>query len=118
MEVKFALIKSALVGSSDSCHLDGGAYLEFLPQMLPELFDDLPLHVEKRMYFLHDGAPLNFHQDVGEFLSNTFSGRWIGPVASSLSGHKPLKILFVYKTEINSVKELISNDSKHPVYYI
>lgn len=100
MEVKFALIKSALVGSSDSCHLDGGAYLEFLPQMLPELFDDLPLHVEKRMYFLHDGAPLNFHQDVGEFLSNTFSGRWIGQWPLRSPGINHLKLFLFTKLKL------------------
>ena len=40
--------------------LGGEAYLRFLQEDLPRIFEDVPLNKRGRMYFQHDGAPPHF----------------------------------------------------------
>ena len=41
--------------------LGGEAYLRFLQEDLPRIFEDVPLNKRGRMYFQHDGAPPLFY---------------------------------------------------------
>lgn len=58
--------------------LNGETYRTFLAQVLPELLNDVPLHVRQRMWFQHDGAPAHFSGIARQHLDATFPGRWIG----------------------------------------
>jgi hypothetical protein len=40
--------------------LTGPVYRDFLEQSLPELLENVPLHVRRRMWLMHDGAPAHF----------------------------------------------------------
>lgn len=58
--------------------LNGAAYLTFLEQVLPELLHEVPLHVQHRIWFQHDGAPAHFSRHVRHHLDVKYPGRWIG----------------------------------------
>lgn len=53
--------------------LDAGRYLEFLRIILPYLLEDVPLMTRCNMWFMHDGAPPHFGQNVRNHLNNTES---------------------------------------------
>jgi len=58
--------------------LSGHRYLEFLQNYLPDLLEDVPLEIMRRMWFVHDGAPAHFQLNVRQFLDTEYSERWIG----------------------------------------
>ncbi|GBM56489.1 hypothetical protein AVEN_110508-1 [Araneus ventricosus] len=58
--------------------LNGQCYLILLEQVLPELLQDVPIAIRKRMWFQNDGAPAHFSNDVSNFLNSTFGPQWIG----------------------------------------
>lgn len=58
--------------------LNGAAYLNFLQNVLPTLFDDVPYGIRFQHWFMHDGAPPHFSIDVRTHLNNTYQERWIG----------------------------------------
>ena len=64
--------------------LNGKNYGVFLEEVLPELLENVPLAVRRRMWFQQDGAPAHFHNGVRNYLNVQFPNRWIGrngPVA-------------------------------------
>lgn len=58
--------------------LNAPVYLVFLRDILPELLEDVPLHIRRDMWFQHDGAPAHFGNDVRGYLNMTFERRWVG----------------------------------------
>ena len=58
--------------------LNGENYLEFLQEELPELLEDVPLDVRRRMWFQHDGAPAHSTRIVRDWLDQRFPGRRFG----------------------------------------
>lgn len=98
--------------------LNGINYLNFLREELPTLFEDVPLQLRQKMWFMHDGAPPHFRVAVRDHLNAHFRNRWIGrggpvpwparspdlnPLDFYLWGH--LKTL-VYNSQIDTVDEL------------
>jgi hypothetical protein len=49
---------------------------DFLEQSLPKLLEDVPLHVRRKMWFVHDRAPANFSMYAREYLNTVFPARW------------------------------------------
>lgn len=64
------------------CFLDqsmsGANYLRFLQEQLSDELDELGLHIVRRMWFQHDGAPPHFSRAVRSYLDTEFGDRWIG----------------------------------------
>ncbi|GBO28251.1 hypothetical protein AVEN_44638-1 [Araneus ventricosus] len=58
--------------------LNGQCYIIFLEQVLPELLQNVPVAIRKRMWFQPDGAPAHFSIDVRNYLNANFGARWIG----------------------------------------
>lgn len=58
--------------------LNGQHYLYFLQNVLPIHMEDIPLDIRDNMWFMHDGAPCHFSNDVRQFLNNLFHEKWIG----------------------------------------
>lgn len=98
--------------------LNGIYYLNFLREELPTLFEDVPLQLRQKMWFMHDGAPPHFCVPVRDHLNAHFRNQWIGrggpvpwparspdlnPLDFYLWGH--LKTL-VYNSQIDTVDEL------------
>jgi hypothetical protein len=48
----------------------------FLEQSLPALLEDVPLHVRRKLWFMHDGAPAHFSMYAREYLNAVFPARW------------------------------------------
>ena len=64
--------------------LNGAVYLEFLPNMLPLVMEEMPLAIRREMWFQHDGDPAHFGLQVRAHLNRICSEKWIargGPVA-------------------------------------
>ena len=62
--------------------INGNNYRVFLV-VLPELLENVPLAVRRRMRFQQDGAPAHFHNGVRNCLNVQFINKWIdrnGPV--------------------------------------
>ena len=74
-----AVLDDQLIGPFilEGC-LTGEAYLRFLQEELPQLFEDVPLDKQSRMYFQHDGDPPHSSRGFTNFLNYRFPGRWIG----------------------------------------
>ncbi|CAH1113987.1 unnamed protein product, partial [Psylliodes chrysocephalus] len=53
-------------------------YLDFLQNHPPLLLENVPLNIRRRMWILHDGAPVHHAQQVHNFLNHNFENRWIG----------------------------------------
>ncbi|XP_020299364.1 uncharacterized protein LOC109863516 [Pseudomyrmex gracilis] len=96
----------------------GDNYVEFLTENLPDVLEDLPLHVRETMWFQHDGAPPHSSRRAKQYLDITFPNSWIGrggpvvwPARSSnfnpldyfLWGH--LKNL-IYQNPVESLEDL------------
>ena len=65
-------------------NLTGDPYLNFLKHVLQELLEDVPLHVNRNMWFQHDGTPLHFTRAVRGHLDQRFGQTWVrrgGPIA-------------------------------------
>jgi hypothetical protein len=45
-------------------HLTGNDYLQFLREKLPVELEDVPLTVQQKMWFQHDGAPAHYSLHV------------------------------------------------------
>ena len=58
--------------------LNGVVYLNFLSENLPTLVDDVLLQIRHNMWFIHDGAPAHFSNNVRNHLNRTFPNKWIG----------------------------------------
>lgn len=58
--------------------LNAESYLNFLEHVLPTLLENIPLNLRLSLWFMHDGAPAHYGQNVRNYLNNCFSGRWIG----------------------------------------
>lgn len=59
-------------------NLNGDNYLEFLQNVLPDIFDEAPLNVRNRIIFQNDGCPAHYRITVREFLDQHFPNRWVG----------------------------------------
>jgi hypothetical protein len=57
---------------------------DFLEQSLPELLEDVPLHVRRKMWFMHYGAPPHLSMYAREYLNAVFlrGGLFFWPVRS------------------------------------
>lgn len=65
-------------------HLTSATYLEMLQYVVEEMLEEVPLAVERNMYYQQDGAPPHYGRQVREYLSDRFGTHWIGrggPVA-------------------------------------
>jgi hypothetical protein len=62
--------------------LTGLTYWEFLERLtrdiLPGVFDDVPLQLRVGMWCMHDGAPPHFSRIARQYLNDHFPGKWIG----------------------------------------
>jgi hypothetical protein len=58
--------------------LTGEAYLHFLRTTLPTLLEDISLENRLDVWFMHDGAPPHFSNNVKDYLNNTYGRKWIG----------------------------------------
>lgn len=58
--------------------VNGGVYLDFLQNHLPQLLQHVPHTIRNRMWFLHDGAPVHHTAPIHNYLNNMFPNRWIG----------------------------------------
>jgi hypothetical protein len=45
-------------------NLTGPIYLTFLTNTLPELLEEVPLNIRRKIWFQNDGAPPHYHRDV------------------------------------------------------
>jgi hypothetical protein len=100
--------------------LNGNNYRFFLEEVLPELLENVPLAVRRRMWFQQDGAPAHYHIDVRNYLDAQFPNRWIGrngPVAwpPRSPDMTPLDFFFwghmkslVYATPVQSEEDLVA----------
>lgn len=59
-------------------HLDGVIYNNFLIGHLPNLLIDIPEETIQHMWFMHDGAPAHYAEDVRLTLNEQYPERWIG----------------------------------------
>lgn len=60
--------------------LNGQNYHRLLSHTLPPLFEDIPIGIRQRMWFLHDGAPAHFSLLARNWLSQpqNYGNHWIG----------------------------------------
>lgn len=72
------LLGDYLLGPVFLNRLNGRTYLQFLQEGLPELLDEVPVDLRRRMYFQHDGAPAHYDRNVRRYLTERFQLRWIG----------------------------------------
>lgn len=58
--------------------LTGAVYLRFLQTELETLLENVPLNIIRRLWYMHDGAPPHYSNDVRRYLDNVFRNKWIG----------------------------------------
>ena len=87
--------------------------------MGPELLEDAPRPIHRRIWFQHDGALSYFFRNVQQYLDNSFPGKWIrrnGPVAwparspgmTSLDFYRRDHInSFIYETPVESEMDIV-----------
>ena len=100
--------------------LNGENYAIFLDRTLPELLEEVPLDIRRRMWFQHDGAPPHFSIVARQVLNRDYRNRWIGrsgpvswpprspdltPLDFFLWGY--MKSL-IYETPVQSEEDLIA----------
>lgn len=100
--------------------LTGDIYAAFLQWTLPELLENVPLDIRRRLWIQQDGAPAHFSRAARQILDNHYPNRWIGrggpvswpprspdltPLDFFLWGH--MKSL-VYETPVESEENLIA----------
>ena len=64
--------------------LTGQVYANFLQNALPQLMEDVPLHVRMNMWMQYDGAPHHYALCSRQVINEIFDKKWIGrggPVA-------------------------------------
>ena len=64
--------------------LTGQVYENFLQNVLPQLMEDVPLHVRMNEWMQHDGAPPYYAMCSRQVMNDIFDEKWIGrgdPVA-------------------------------------
>jgi hypothetical protein len=49
---------------------------DFLEHSLPELLEDVPLYVRRKMWFMHNGAAAHFSMYAREYMNAVFPARW------------------------------------------
>lgn len=59
-------------------HLNGAMFLDFISNHLPELLENIPLHIRQRLWLQLDGAPAHFQVNVRNELNRRYPNRWIG----------------------------------------
>lgn len=59
-------------------HLNREIYLQFLQNELPNLLEDVNLHIRRRMWWQQDGAPAHRSRLTVTYLNEKFHRRWIG----------------------------------------
>ena len=52
-------------------------YKVFRKEVLPQLLEDVPLPIHRRMWFQQYGALAHFSQSARQYLDNNYSNRWI-----------------------------------------
>ena len=62
-------------------HLAGIVYEAFLEEVLPDLSDDVPLAIRRRLWLQPDGTPAHNHENVRHFLVLQFPNRNNGVVS-------------------------------------
>jgi hypothetical protein len=50
----------------------------FLQEVLPVLLEDVPLAIQRDMWFQNDGAPANFSAQTQQLINTQFPDRWLG----------------------------------------
>lgn len=100
--------------------LNGRQYANFLQNDLPELLEDIPLHVRRDMFYQHDGASARFSVSARRILNEKFPNSWIGrrgpmnwparspdlnPMDFFVWGHMKE---FIYRESIDSDIELLA----------
>lgn len=100
--------------------LTGNMYSAFLEFILPQLLENVPLNIRRRMWFQHDGAPAHFSIAARQVLQNNYRNRWIGrggplPWPPRSPDLTPLDFFFwghmksiVYETPVESGEDLIA----------
>ena len=66
--------------------LTGQVYANFMQNVLPQLLEDVSLHVRMNMWMQHDGAPPHYALCSRQVMNGIFDEKWIGrggPVAWS-----------------------------------
>ena len=53
-------------------------YANFLQNVLPQLIEDVPLHVRMNMWMQHDDAPLHYALCSRQVMNEIFDEKWIG----------------------------------------
>ena len=59
-------------------------YEMFQREVVPEMLEDEPLGIRRRIWLRNDGPPAHLHRNACQYLNNAFPNRWIGtngPVA-------------------------------------
>lgn len=59
-------------------NLNGHNYLHFLENDLQGYLEDVNIAIRQNMWFLQDGAPPHYSNEVREYLCRQYPGRWIG----------------------------------------
>ncbi|PSN41891.1 hypothetical protein C0J52_19822 [Blattella germanica] len=92
-------------------------YRLFLEVHLSTLLEDVPLHIRRRMWFQHDGAPSHFADPVRVAINNTSGNKWVGrvdwpeispeltPLDLFLWGYMMIQ---VYSSRVESEMELVA----------
>ena len=80
--------------------LTGQVYANFLQNVLPQLMEDVPLHVRMSMWMQHDGATPHYALRSRQVTNEIFHAKWIGrggPVAWPLrSPDNITTLLFIW----------------------
>lgn len=58
--------------------MNGESYLDLIRGPIAEYLEDVPLALQREMWFQHDGAPPHIVRSVREQLDQDFPGRWMG----------------------------------------
>jgi len=106
--------------------LTGLTYREFLERLtwdiLPDVLDDVPLHLRVGMSFMPDGTLPNFSHIARQYLNEPIPGKWIGrnvsvawpprspdldPIDFYLSDHVKIEVYSTPVTNFNDISERI-----------
>lgn len=73
--------------------LNGDASKAFLENELKHLLDDIPIGLQNRIRYQHDGASPHTRRNVMKWFNNNFRGRLIGAVLfTGLQDHRTLTL--------------------------